>query len=57
MSPRQTGLGRRTLILTAGAVGILAGLGAPRPARAEPPAPAQEPAPQDRPHRTLLGLI
>lgn len=57
MSPRQTGLGRRTLILTAGAVGILAGLGAPRPARAEPSAPAQEPAPQDRPHRTLLGLI
>jgi hypothetical protein len=58
MSPPPTGPTRRTLILGAGAVSILAGLGAARPASAEPEAaPAQEPAPQERPHRTLLGLI
>jgi hypothetical protein len=58
MSPLPTGPARRTLILGAGALCVLAGLGAPRPASAEPEAaPAQEPAPQERPHRTLLGLI
>lgn len=57
MSPPTTGLSRRTLILTAGASGIVAALGAPRPARAEPQAPAQEAAPEERPHLTLLGLI
>ena len=56
MTSPPTGLTRRTLVLAAGAVGVLTGLGAPRPARAEPEA-AQEPASQERPHRTLLGLI
>ncbi|WP_158630234.1 hypothetical protein [Glycomyces terrestris] len=58
MSPSPAGAGRRTLLLAAGAAAVLAGLGAPRPARAEPPAaPAQEAAAEDRPHRTLLGVI
>ena len=58
MSTSATGPSRRTLLLAAGAGGLLAALGAPRPARAEPePAPAQEPAPEERPHRTILGLI
>jgi hypothetical protein len=56
MSPPPNGPSRRTLILAAGAIGVMAGLGTPRPVRAEP-APAQETAPDERPHRTLLGLI
>jgi hypothetical protein len=55
MSPPPNGPRRRTLILAAGAIGAMAGLGTPRPARAET-APAQETA-EERPHRTLLGLI
>ncbi|MFG3340702.1 hypothetical protein [Glycomyces sp. NPDC048151] len=58
MTSPPTGPSRRTLLLAAGAVGVLTGLGAPRAASAEPEAPsAQETAPQERPHRTLLGLI
>ncbi|MEV3938465.1 hypothetical protein AB0K52_21120 [Glycomyces sp. NPDC049804] len=58
MSLPPTGPTRRTLILAVGAGGIAAALGAPRLARAEPEAaPAQDTASEERPHRTLLGLI
>lgn len=58
MNPPSNGLGRRTLLLAAGAIGVLAALGSPRPAGAEPEgAPAQGAAPEERPHRTLIGLI
>ncbi|MEU5870775.1 hypothetical protein AB0A73_04355 [Glycomyces sp. NPDC047369] len=58
MTAAPTGPGRRTLLLSLGAAFVVAGVGAPRPAAAEPAtASAQEAAPEDRPHRTLLGLI
>lgn len=49
---------RRAVILTGGALGVLAGLGILRPARAEavPAAPASAAA-NERPHRTLLGVL
>ncbi|MBN9140942.1 MAG: hypothetical protein J0H23_08970 [Micrococcales bacterium] len=49
---------RRAVILTGGALGVLAGLGVLRPTRAEaaPAAPASAAA-TERPHRTLLGVL
>lgn len=58
MSTPSSGLSRRALILAAGACGALSVLGTAPPARAEQDeAAAQEALPQERPHRTLLGLI
>lgn len=58
------GPSRRAVILTGGALGILAGLGAFRPARADAaaavataPSAAPSAALDERPHRTLLGVL
>lgn len=52
------GPSRRAVILTGGALGILAALGALRPARADAAAaPTRATAAEERPHRTLLGVL
>ncbi|MEU5156386.1 hypothetical protein [Glycomyces sp. NPDC021274] len=58
MSTPSPSLSRRALILAAGVGVALSVLGTAQPARAEQEAAsAQEALPQERPHRTLLGLI